>query len=101
MHNDYFVFWQIGVIHNKLRDEKGIQMSVDERITTILVDTCAFRDANSDFIGIGKYLYQNNYKYYKKNKDKLEDKIKDIKAEYDINITYTQKTSIKRGDEKY
>ena len=27
--------------------------------------------------------------------------IKDIKAEYDINITYTQKTSIKRGDEKY
>ena len=27
-------------------------MSVDERITTILVDTCAFRDANSDFIGI-------------------------------------------------
>lgn len=29
-----------------------MRMSVDERITTILVDTCAFRDANSDFIGI-------------------------------------------------
>lgn len=28
-------------------------MSVDERITTILVDTCAFRDANSDFIERG------------------------------------------------
>lgn len=31
-------------------------MSVDERITTILVDTCAFRDANSDFIGISSML---------------------------------------------
>lgn len=31
-------------------------MSVDERIITILVDTCAFRDANSDFIGISSML---------------------------------------------
>lgn len=31
-------------------------MSVDERITTILVDTCAFRNANSDFIGISSML---------------------------------------------
>lgn len=27
-----------------------------ERITTILVDTCAFRDANSDFIGVSSML---------------------------------------------
>lgn len=33
-----------------------MRMSVDERITTILVDTCAFRDANSDFIGISSML---------------------------------------------
>ena len=27
-------------------------MNDNERITTILIDTCAFRDANSDFIGV-------------------------------------------------
>lgn len=31
-------------------------MQENERITTVLVDTCAFRDANSDFIGIGSSL---------------------------------------------
>lgn len=31
-------------------------MQEKERITTILVDTCAFRDANSDFIGIRSLL---------------------------------------------
>lgn len=31
-------------------------MESSERITTILVDTCAFRDANSDFAGISKQL---------------------------------------------
>ena len=31
-------------------------MSVDERITTILIDICAFRDANSDFIDISLML---------------------------------------------
>ena len=56
---------------------------------------------DSDFIGVGKYLYQNDYKYYEKNKNKLNDKLKEVETEYDINITYTQKTSIKRGDEKY
>ena len=74
--------------------KKRIKEILDELITSL-------NENNSDFIGIGKYLYQNNYKYYKKNKDKIEDMLKDIKAEYDINITYTQKTSIKRGNEKY
>ena len=31
----------------------------------------------------------------------MYDKLKEVETEYDINITYTQKTSIKRGDEKY
>lgn len=74
--------------------EKRIKEIIDEMIKSL-------KENNSDFIGIGKYLYQNDYKYYNKNKDKLESMIKNIKAEYDINITYTQKTSIKRGDEKY
>ena len=29
---------------------------VDDRITLVLIDTCAFRDANSDFLGIQKAL---------------------------------------------
>lgn len=31
-------------------------MDTHERITTILVDTCAFQEANSDFIGINSML---------------------------------------------
>lgn len=31
-------------------------MDAHERITTILVDTCAFQEANSDFIGINSML---------------------------------------------
>ena len=46
-----------------------MRMSVDERITTILVDTCAFRDANSDFIGISSMLLPSFFSVIKE-KDK-------------------------------
>lgn len=44
-------------MHNKIICKKGNVMSVEERVTTILVDTCAFRDANSDFIGISSMTF--------------------------------------------
>ena len=28
----------------------------DKRITAVIVDTCVFRDANSDFVGVNKQL---------------------------------------------
>ena len=87
---------------SKEKEVKELEEMLKKRIKEILDEMItSLKENNSDFIGIGKYLYQNDYKYYKKNKDKIEDMLKDIKAEYDINITYTQKTSIKRGDEKY
>ena len=87
---------------SKEKEVKELEEMLKKRIKEILDEMItSLRMNNSDFVGIGKYLYQNDYKYYSKNKDKLQEKIKDIKAEYDINITYTQKTSIKRGDEKY
>lgn len=87
---------------SKKNEIKKLEDMLEKRIKEILDEMLkSLKENNSDFIGIGKYLYQNDYKYYKKNKDKLNDLIKDIKAEYNINITYTQKTSIKRGDEKY
>ena len=87
---------------SKEKEIKKLENMLKERIKEILDEMItSLKKNNSDFIGIGKYLYQNDYKYYEKNKDKLNDLIKEVKAEYDINITYTQKTSIKRGDEKY
>uniref|UniRef100_UPI00405696D5 hypothetical protein n=1 Tax=Agathobacter sp. TaxID=2021311 RepID=UPI00405696D5 len=47
-----------------------MRRSVDERITIILVDTCAFRDANSDFIGISSMLLPSFFSVIKE-KDML------------------------------
>ena len=87
---------------SKEKEIKKLEEMLKKRMTQILDEMIkSLKENNSDFIGIGKYLYQNDYKYYKKNKDKLNNLIKEVKTEYDVNITYTQKTSIKRGDEKY
>ena len=55
----------------------------------------------SDFLGIGKYIYQNNYIYYKNNKDNIKDMIKSMKRNIKIKTEIIQKGIIKEGDEKY
>lgn len=81
---------------------KKLEDLLKSRIEEIFNETIkAEKENDSDFLGIGKYLYQNDYKYYQQVKDKLPEIIKELKSEFDIKITYTQKTSIKKGDEKY
>ncbi len=81
---------------------KELERKTENRIKEVLNETIyALKKNNSDFIGIGKYLYQNNYNYYKKNKDFIPNLIKNINSEYDVTFSFTQKTSLKKGDEKY
>lgn len=54
-----------------------------------------------DYIGIEKYIYQNNYQFYTKNKDKIDNMIKNMDKDINVDITFTQKSSIRKGDEKY
>lgn len=80
---------------------KDLEKQAENRIKEILDNTIiALKENNSDFIGIGKYLYQNNYKYYKSNKENIPNLIKNINSEYDVTFSFTQKTSLKKGDEK-
>ena len=52
-----------------------------------------------DYIGVGRYLYKNNYNYY--NRNNINDIIKNMNSNIIIDATFTQKSSIKKGDEKY
>ena len=54
---------------------------------------------NIDYIGIQNYIYKNNINYYKNSN--INDIIKNLNSNIDINITFTQKSSIRKGDEKY
>ena len=60
----------------------------------------AVKNYKSDFLGIGKNIYQNNYKYYKKNNDNIENIIKNMKSNISVNVDIIQKGIIKEGDEK-
>ena len=50
---------------------KKLESMLKKRVKEILDEMIAsLKENNSDFIGIGKYLYQNDYKYYNKNNNK-------------------------------
>lgn len=71
-----------------------------ESIFKSMIDT-AKDNPKSDFIGIGSYIFKNENKFYKKNKGKIEDMIKNMKSDIKIDVDFIQKGSIKEGDEKY
>lgn len=79
-----------------------IEDLLKNKVNEIIKETVkAEKENKSDFLGIGKFLYQNDYKYYTKTKDNLDEIINNMNEEININVTYSQKASIKRGDEKF
>lgn len=87
---------------SKKEGVKKLEEMLRNRIIEVINETIsAEKEYESDFLGIGKYLYQNDYKYYEKVKDNLDEIINNMKEEIEVKVTYSQRTSIKRGDEKY
>lgn len=88
-----------------ISNEKGIKIlenQAEKEIYEIMNNTIieAVKNYKSDFLGIGKNIYQNNYKYYKKNNDNIENIIKNMKSNISVNVDIIQKGIIKEGDEK-
>ncbi len=52
-----------------------------------------------DYLGIGRYLYKNNYDFYVSNN--MNNIIKNMDSKINVDVVFTQKSSIKKGDEKY
>lgn len=82
---------------------KKLEQKLTDSIKSIMNDLIdeAKEYNESDFLGIGKYIYQNNYIYYKNNKDNIKDMIKSMKRNIKIKTEIIQKGIIKEGDEKY
>lgn len=87
----------------KEKDAKKLEKELETRLHDIVEETIneAIKNYKSDFLGVGQSIFQNNYKYYQKNKDNIEDIIKNMKRNIKIKAEFIQKGSIKRGDEKY
>ncbi|MBQ6282172.1 MAG: Ger(x)C family spore germination protein [Bacilli bacterium] len=79
---------------NKLKN-----MFIDEikRIINKTIDD--EKKLNSDYLGIGRYLYKNDYNFYISNN--MNNVIKNMNSKIIVDVTFTQKSSIKKGDEKY
>lgn len=82
---------------------KKLEQKLTDSIKSIMNDLIdeAKEYNESDFLGIGKHIYQNNYIYYKNNKDNIKDMIKSMKRNIKIKTEIIQKGIIKEGDEKY
>lgn len=80
---------------NKLKD-----MFIDKTKEIINKTINNEQKSLSDYIGIGRYIYKNNYNYYIKNNN-IDNVIKNMKSIVNIDATLTQKSSIRKGDEKY
>ncbi len=87
----------------KEEEIKKLEKKTKKHIETIVNDTIdtAIKNYKSDFLGIGEYIFQNNYKYYQKNKKNIDNIIKEMKRKVEVKIEYIQKGTIKEGDEKY
>lgn len=87
----------------KEKDAKKLEKELEKRLSNIINETIdeATKNYKSDFLGVGQNIFQNNYKYYIKNKDNIDDIIKKMKKDVKVKAEFIQKGSIKRGDEKY
>ncbi len=81
---------------------KKIEDKLEEKIKNSIKKTIEEEKmTKSDFLGIGKYLYQNDYNYYEKVKDDMDEIIQNISSDIKVKVTYSHKASIKKGDEKH
>lgn len=88
---------------NNEEEIKKIEKKAEEEITKIMNETIdsAIQYNKSDFLGIGLSIFQNHYKYYQANKEHMSDIIKNMNRKISVKVIFTQKGSIKEGDEKY
>lgn len=88
-----------------ITNDNGINLLKDKfnnRVYEILKSTIKEqKDKNVDYLGIGRYIYQNNYKFYELNQDDIDNIITNLNESININTTFTEKTTIRNGDEKY
>lgn len=89
-----------------INNEKGIKQIEDlinTRIKEIINTTIneQMQNIDSNFLGIERNIYQNNYKFYTKNKDNIKDIIKSSRVNIKADTKIIQKGIIKEGDEKY
>lgn len=83
-------------------DEEDIKLEniFNKRIENIIKSTIdEEKNNNVDYLGIGKYLYQNKYDYYKNIN--IDDLISNLESNININTKFIEKNTIKKGDEKY
>ena len=85
---------------SKIKDLENKLESAVEDIANETINA-AIKYNTSDFLGIGAYIFQNNYKYYEKNKNNISNIIKNMNKEVNIDVEFIQKGIIKEGDEKY
>lgn len=85
------------------KDVKYLEKLAKNKVEGIFNETLddAKKYYESDFLGIGLYIYRNNYKYYKKNVNNIGNIIKNMKKDINVEVDIIQKGSIKEGDEKY
>lgn len=89
-------------INNK-KDMKKMQDKLKSHLEKVF-DTAlsTIKDkSESDFLGIERYAYRSDYKYYEKHKKEIKENIKNIKSDIKINILFNQTGLMKKGDEKY
>lgn len=88
---------------NKEESLKKLEKMLKNHMKDILTKTVnSIKEYNeSDFLGIERYIYRNNYKYYKKNKKEIRENIKTIDSKFNIKILFNQTGLMRKGDEKY
>jgi len=79
--------------------ESKIEKHIKEIINATLDEAIEYNE--SDFLGIGQNIFQNENKYYKKNKNNIESLIKNMKKDINVKVTLSQKGLIKEGNDKY
>lgn len=82
------------------KNMKYLREKLSDRFNEIIIETVnEEKKYNSDFLGIGEYVYRNNYKMY--NEEKINELKKDLNTKINIKTMFTGNGSIKKGDEKY